>query len=101
MKQTVTETMFIDAFQAIRPQNFSIAGLRALFAHLEEVEEDTGEEMELDVIALCCDFAEYPDALTVAEDMGWECASEEEAFDRLQSETIVIDFDGGIIIENF
>jgi len=100
MKQTVTETMFIDAFAAIRPNQFSYAGLRALFAHLEEL-ETMGEEMELDVIALCCDFSEYPDALTVAEDMGWECDSEEEAFGRLQSETTVIDFDGGIIIENF
>lgn len=100
MKQTVTETMFIEEFMAIRPQNFSIEGLRALFAHIEEL-ETMGEEMELDVIALCCDFEEYPDALTAVEDMGWECDSEEDAFDRLQSETTVIDFDGGIIIENF
>lgn len=100
MKITVTQNDFVNAFQKIRPQNFSPNGLRALFAHIEEL-ETMGEEMELDVIALCCDFAEYPDALTVAEDMGWECASEEEAFDRLQSETTVIDFNGGIIIGNF
>jgi hypothetical protein len=100
MKQTVTETMFIDAFQAIRPENFSLEGLRALFAHIEEL-ETMGEEMELDVIALCCDFEEYPDALTVADVMDWGFDSEEEAFARLQSETTVIDFDGGIIIENF
>jgi len=100
MKQTVTETMFIDAFQAIRPQNFSIEGLRALFAHLEEL-ETMGEEMELDVIALCCDYSEYPTALEAAADMCWQFDSEEEALDRLQEETTVIDFDGGIIIENF
>ena len=60
-----------------------------------------GEELELDPIAFACDFSEYPDALTAAEDMGWECDSEEDAFARLNSETTVIDFDGGIIIENF
>lgn len=100
MKQTVNENMFIEEFQTIRPNQFSYAGLRALFAHLEEL-ETMGEEMELDVIALCCDYSECPNALTAAEDMGWECDSEEEALDRLQSETTVIDFDGGIIIENF
>ena len=100
MKQTVTETMFIDEFQAIRPRNFSIAGLRALFAHLEEL-ETMGEEMELDVIALCCDFSEYPDAMTAAEDLGFQSDDEQDAFDRLQSETTLISFDGGIIVENF
>jgi len=100
MKVTVTENDFANAFRAIRPGHFSPDGLAALFAHLEEL-ETMGEEMELDVIALCCDFSEYPDALTVAEDIGWECEDEEDAFARLNSETTVIDFDGGIIIENF
>ena len=43
---------------AIRPDNFSYAGLKALFEHLESYEDDTGEEIELDVIALCCDYSE-------------------------------------------
>jgi len=100
MKQTVNENMFIEEFQTIRPNQFSYAGLRALFAHLEEL-ETMGEEMELDVIALCCDYSEYPNALTAAEDMCWQFDSEEEALDRLQEETTVICFDGGIIIGTF
>jgi len=59
MKQTVTESQFRDAFRAIRPNNFSYAALGELFEWLEQYEEDTGSEMELDVIAICCDFSEY------------------------------------------
>lgn len=59
MKQTVTKYDFIDAFKRVRPDNFSYAGLEALFDYLEEYEYSTGEEMELDVIAICCDFTEY------------------------------------------
>ena len=59
MKTTLTETAFKDAFQSIRPDNFSYAGLCELYEWLESYEEDTGQEYELDVIALCCDFSEY------------------------------------------
>jgi hypothetical protein len=58
MKQTINLSQFRDAFKAIRPDNFSYEGLEILFNGLEEFEDDTGEEMELDVIAICCDFYE-------------------------------------------
>lgn len=38
--------------------NFSRLGLIALFNYIEEIEEETGEQIELDIIALCCDFGE-------------------------------------------
>jgi hypothetical protein len=101
MKITLNEYEFIAAVRAVRPNNFSIDGLRALFANLEQLEEDIGEEMELDVIALCCQWDEYPDAECAAADYGRKFDSEEEAFDWLNGETTVIDFDGGIIVENF
>jgi hypothetical protein len=58
MKTTVYENEFIKMFQDIRPNNFSIGGLRRLYEGLTEFEQDTGEEIELDVIAICCDFQE-------------------------------------------
>jgi len=58
MKTTVSVYDFRDAFQKIRPDNFSYEGLGALFEYLEECEADVGEEYELDVIAICCDFSE-------------------------------------------
>lgn len=59
MKQTVNLYDFREAFTRMdRADAFSYEGLEILFNGLEELEEDTGEEMELDVIALCCDFSE-------------------------------------------
>ena len=58
MKQTVDFHDFQHAFERIRPDNFSREGLDALWDYLEQWEEDAGEELELDVIALCCDFNE-------------------------------------------
>lgn len=59
MKQTVTKSDFIDAFRVVdRLENFSYEARELLFDKFEEIEEDTGEEMELDVIAVCCDYNE-------------------------------------------
>lgn len=58
MKTTVNFSEFCDYFHKIRPDNFSYEGLRVLFDYLEEIDNSCGEESELDVIGLCCDFAE-------------------------------------------
>ncbi len=59
MKITISVYDFRDAFKrAGRENQFSYEGLSVLFDYLEECETDIGEEWELDVIALCCDFAE-------------------------------------------
>lgn len=59
MKQSVDFHTFDQAFRELRPDNFSYEGRHALFEYIEEFEDSTGEEIEFDVIALCCDFAEY------------------------------------------
>lgn len=59
MKQTINFTDFRDAFKAHdRMENFSYEGAALLFEWLEQYEDETGEELELDVIALCCDYNE-------------------------------------------
>ena len=59
MKQTINLYQFRDAFQRMdRADAFSYEGLEILFRGLEEFEEDTNQEMELDVIELCCDYVE-------------------------------------------
>lgn len=58
MKQTVNFSQFVDAFR-FRKNNFTFEGKRALFDYMEEYEKATGEEIELDIIALCCEFTEY------------------------------------------
>ena len=70
MKQTINKFDFVQAFKELRPNNFSKAGLFALFDYLEQLEDDIGEETELDVIALCCEYAEYDSLAEFREDYG-------------------------------
>lgn len=111
MKITVTESMFKDQFKAYgRADNFSSAGLSALYAYLEELENITCEELELDVIAICCDYSEasYEE---IADDFNLDlssCDDIDEEFDAvldwLNDETVVIHCDGKtgmILYQNF
>lgn len=63
-----------------RPNNFSYAGLEALYNYIEECEEDTGEPIELDVIALCCDFTEYETPMDAYRDYNYEIPEDEDEF---------------------
>lgn len=59
MKKSVNFSQFCDAFRDMgRNENFSYEGKKVLFEYLEQYEDDTGEEIELDVIALCCEYSE-------------------------------------------
>ena len=50
---------FREAFRlAGRMDQFSYEGLEVLFDYLDELSEDIGEPVELDVAALCCDYYE-------------------------------------------
>ena len=58
MKTTLNRSQFMDSFTAMdRYDQFAYDGLTVLFDYLESYEDDTGEEIELDVIALCCDYS--------------------------------------------
>ena len=55
----VNFSKFCDAFRNMERDNqFSYEAKRIIFDFIEDYERDSGEETELDVIALCCDIAE-------------------------------------------
>ena len=58
MKQTVDFQTFRDTFRSYEYHNFSREGLELLFDYLEQCEAETNTELELDVIALCCEYSE-------------------------------------------
>ena len=63
MKQAVNEYQFEQAFRDCGRfggdnDNFSYEALKLLFEWFEQYEEDCGTEVELDPIAICCDFTE-------------------------------------------
>ena len=85
-----------------RAGQFSYEGLGALFEWLEELAEETGTPYELDVIALCCEFTEYSDFAEVHAnyiDLASDTAIR--SIDDLRDHTFVIEFDGGLIIQDF
>lgn len=108
MKTTVYFSEFRDYFYEIRPDNFSYQALRILFDYLEEFEESTGEEVEFDVIAICCDFSEdsfeniadlYGIEIDVEDD---EESQKQQVIDFLQSEGAYVgDSINGIVYRNF
>lgn len=60
MKQTINFYDFRDAFhKAGRGNQFTYSGLRAIFDYIEDYENDCDIQIELDVIALCCEYTEY------------------------------------------
>ena len=61
MIEYVNFSRFCDSFSDTYKNNFSYEGKRALFDYLEQYEEDAGEKIELDTIALCCEYTEYED----------------------------------------
>ena len=60
MKITIDNaSQFRDAFhRAGRGTQFSYEALGMLFDYFEELDEELGEDTELDVIAICCEYCE-------------------------------------------
>lgn len=57
--QTIDLYQFREAFRVYnRTDNFSYGGLEVLFDYLDNLSDDIGEPIELDVIALCCEYYE-------------------------------------------
>ena len=99
MKKTINFYDFEQAFQnANRFDQFGYDGLKALFDYLENYEDETGEEIELDVIGLCCDFTLYENLKEFQADYG----EEYESIDDIEEMTWVIPVNGeAFIILNF
>lgn len=90
MKDTVTEEKFVRAFDEMgRSQNFTREARRALFEWYEEIERATGEEVELDPIAVCCEWSEYESLDEVREDEN----DPELTMEELKEKTTVIELE--------
>ena len=71
-----------------RNRSFSTPALTTLFEYYDSMDEP----VEMDVVAICCDWHEYGDALEAARDRDWE---EEEAREEIEEElTYNDDYEG-------
>ena len=91
MKLYVTKSMFIDAFKQsdTRKNQFSYEGLQALFEYFEELEDSTGETIDFDMIAICCEYTEYDSLKQYNDEYGNEC----EEIDEISEDTELIKID--------
>lgn len=83
--QTVNVYQFRDAFRSMdRAENFSRDGLEVLFDYLEELSDSIGQPVELDVIALCCEYSE-DSWETIAAQYGIELDDDAEEDDKIET----------------
>lgn len=99
MKTTVSISEFREAFASYDRENFSYAGLEALYNWITELDDSCGTETELDVIALCCEFTEYVNLDEFHQNYNKE---DYETIDDVSNATSVIMIDDdSFIIQNF
>ena len=107
MHQTIDFNDFKTAFLSIRPDNFSPDGLWLLFGYLEQLEQDTGAEMELDVIAICCDYTEATfEEITADHDVDLSETEEDDIPEAIadflfENTQVVGQTDNGFVYANF
>ena len=93
--KTLTTEEMVNDLLSDSYANWSEKGARALVEFLEEAWSGDGAPLEWDTVALRCEFIEYPDIETAKHDYSIE---EDE---DLEDYTYVIEYDGGIIIQEF
>ena len=101
MHVNINESDFRTRFhQMERGEQFSYEGLTALYEYLEELEEGCDTKIELDVIALCCGYAEYDNLKDFKKDYNGDDYS---SIEDIENNTTVIRIEetGGFIIEQF
>ena len=126
MKETLSTLEIADRLFRDENAGWTYAGAHALAEYLEQLEEDSGEEMEFDRVAIRCDYSEHESPQAWGEDYfgGWNKLTEHfgsdycgplddetpeeyaERFDDAIREHIrdhgqLIEFDGGIIVSSF
>lgn len=81
-----------------RGEQFSREAFAALYAYLDELSDDIGEDIHLDVIGICCEWSEYDSV----EEACAEYGENFETLDDLSDHTHVLMLDsGGVVIRDF
>jgi hypothetical protein len=116
MKTTLSTSHAAEILANDENSSFSRLGAYALVEYLEQMEEDTGEEIEFDSVSIRCDYSEYDNLQAWAHDY-FSNALEELGFDEteendddkvdekireyIQDHGQLIEFSGGIIVSSF
>ena len=103
MKQTINENEFINAFRnnfsGTYKINFSYEGLKALYNYFVELEAELNEDLELDIISICCEYTEYENFEEIIE--AYSNLNIKTIEDLAEYTTIIRVDKKGLIIANF
>ena len=91
--QTVNKSQFIDNLLADDYASWTYEDAGALYDYYEDYSEGTGEDVELDRVALRCEWTRADSIDEVIEDY-----DDIESLEDLQDNTQVIEHDGGVLL---
>jgi len=116
MKTTLNTSDIAHALKSDENAAWTWNGAKALAEYLEQLEEETGEETEMDVCSIRCDFSESTSLVDWATDYFTQWRGDlnidedleegDEEIDDLirsyiQDHGTLIEFDGGVIVSCF
>lgn len=123
MKTTLTTYQAADILSNDENSSFTRAGAFALVEYLENIEDETGEEMQFDSVGIRCDWSEYADLMEWGkyhfanmmdaisklnlnlDGEGRVANGDTEVDDKIRDfirdNGELIEFDGGVIVSNF
>ena len=116
MKNTLSTNQIVEKLLADSNANWSRAGACALAEYLEEIEQESGQEMEFDAVAIRCDYAEHSSLSEWASEyfakgeaesgLGIEGddddeVKEQKTRDYISDHGTLLEFWGGIIVSRF
>ena len=91
--QTVNKSQFIDNLLADDYASWTYEDAEALYDYYEQYSDDTGEDVELDRVALRCEWTRADSIDEVIEEY-----DDIESLEDLQDETQVIEHVGGVLL---
>lgn len=85
-----------------RKDQFSYEAKKALYEYLNQISDDLGKPLKLDVIALCCEFTEYESLQEFNNDYSYSLGHDVDCIDDIYNYTTVIQIDkNSFIIQDF
>ena len=101
--KTISFNDFLEEFKRYgREGQFTYEGKKALYDYLNDLSEDIGEAIELDIIAICCDYTEYSNLEEFNNDYSYTIGDNVDCIDDLRDYTTVIPIDNeSFIIQVF
>lgn len=113
MKKTLTHYEAANEIYEVYDHQFSYAAAHALAEYYEDLEEEIGEEIEIDPVAIACDWDEYGDGDELLEAYGYLIDADDDTnvldyeeklttlLEELKLNTTVIEFSGGYLVQAF